>query len=534
MAKNKKLTKTFVNMNNKRIYNKIKNHLDDSYFLEVLYYYIRRALIRTSFNLGEISGIKFNGRFLGHELELDFSVDYDTELKSLGLLLSIRAFMINQKFLDYCRNDEFLFYDLDSNFLMWDGHRAIVECLDDDDFRYIYNMILYFRDNNKLSDDLIRGFKEGTIRPEYRHLEEFCRAKASDPEYNGKSIIKHNAYLNADFQSFEIPESVDYIGDTAFAYCNNLDTLVLSGKVHFGYFPIIECNNLRQIIVPTELLDYYKQELPYYKDVITDHELEITTETPVEEVRPVDDIDESEIEDVYVDVPSADPYVEIDDGPEYEVEETVSVENESEPEADFSSIKTIFDKKASSYKYFWFLAIISLAKEHEVLAVAYKDIVTRMAAMAWPLVFEDGINLGKSDMMASYLSSVEKATKLIPVATSNVVENYIKMHYESQGIDRLLAPLLKNVPYRFLSPWVKYTTDAEVIAESKRRDFTGMYALDDDCIIINEDWWEYIQEHFDELCIFATQSFFDYVKQYNDAMKLLKLRTTGFSFIGKL
>lgn len=87
---------------------------------------------------------------------------------------------------------------------------------------------------------------------------------------------------------------------------------------------------------------------------------------------------------------------------------------------------------------------------------------------------------------------------------------------------------------RFLSPWVKYTADAEVIAESKRRDFTGMYALYDGCIIINEDWWEYIQEHFDELCVFATQSFFDYVKQYNDAMKLLRFRTTGFSFIGKL
>lgn len=46
--------------------------------------------------------------------------------------------------------------------------------------------------------------------------------------------------------------------------------------------------------------------------------------------------------------------------------------------------------------------------------------------------------------------------------------------------------------------------------------------------------WEYIQEHFDELCIFATQSFLDYAKQYNDAMKLLRFRTTGFSFIGKL
>lgn len=520
-------------MNNKSLYYKLKKNIEDVYFLEILYYYVRRGLIRKDYNLGDVSGIKFNGRFYGHELNLDFSVDYDTELKSLGLLLSIRAFMINPKYIEYCYNDEFLFYDLDSNFLTWNGHRAIVECLVDEDFRYIYNMILYYKENHELSDGLIEGFKIKTIRPEYRHFDEFCRSKACDPDYNGKTIIKNNAFLNADFQFFEVPGDVDYIGDTAFAYCNNLETLKLARKVHFGHFPIIECNKLRQIIVPTELLDYYKQELPYYKDIITDHELEIIEEPPVEETKTEERIELTDVEDVYVEVPSADSYIDVEEGPEVEVEEIADEKPETEPEADFSSIKTIFDKKATSYKYFWFLAIISLAKEHDVLAVTYKDIVIRMAAMAWPLVFEDELSLGKSDMMSSYLSSVQKATRLIPAATSNVVENHIKMHYESKGIDKLLSPLLKNVPYRFLSPWVKYTSDQEVIAESNRRDFTGMYALLDDYILLNEDWWDYIQDNYDELCRFTTQSFVDYVKQYNDAMKLLKFRTAGFSFIGK-
>lgn len=153
----------FVNMNNKSLYYKLKKNIEDVYFLEILYYYVRRGLIRKDYNLGDVSGIKFNGRFYGHELNLDFSVDYDTELKSLGLLLSIRAFMINPKYIEYCYNDEFLFYDLDSNFLTWNGHRAIVECLVDEDFRYIYNMILYYKENHELSDGLIEGFKIKTI-----------------------------------------------------------------------------------------------------------------------------------------------------------------------------------------------------------------------------------------------------------------------------------------------------------------------------------------------------------------------------------
>jgi hypothetical protein len=50
-----------------------------------------------------------------------------------------------------------------------------------------------------------------------------------------------------------------------------------------------------------------------------------------------------------------------------------------------------------------------------------------MAAMAWPLVFVEGINLGKTDQMENYLKSVQKATNIIHAASSNVVENHIKM-----------------------------------------------------------------------------------------------------------
>ena len=197
------------------------------------------------------------------------------------------------------------------------------------------------------------------------------------------------------------------------------------------------------------------------------------------------------------------------------------------------NIQEIFEKKASSYKYFWFLSIISLANERNQLKVTYKDIVIRMAAMAWPMIFEDEINLGKRDMISQYLSAVEKATKLIPAATSKVVENYLTQHYQSQGIDRILSPLLKNVPYRFLSPWVRYTSDDDVIMESNRRDFSGLYALNKEGILLNETWWNYIQENYRDICKQAIDSFEDYLKDNNNGMALLKFKVGGVAFIGK-
>lgn len=71
------------------------------------------------------------------------------------------------------------------------------------------------------------------------------------------------------------------------------------------------------------------------------------------------------------------------------------------------------------------MAIISLAKEKKSLTISYKDIVIRMAAMAWPIVFDDEIGLGSRDMMYKYLDEVVKKTTLIRTASSNVVENYL-------------------------------------------------------------------------------------------------------------
>lgn len=151
--------------------------------------------------------------------------------------------------------------------------------------------------------------------------------------------------------------------------------------------------------------------------------------------------------------------------------------------------------------------------------------------MAWPIVFDDEIDLGSSDMMKRYLEEVIKKTTLIKAASSKVVETYLQQHYSSQGIDKVLAPLLKNVPYRFLSPWVKYTTDDEVKEKSCSMQFNGLYALHSNYIVLYEEWWKYIDAHYLEMCDFTMRSFIAYAKKYNNDMKLLKLMTTGWQLI---
>lgn len=207
---------------------------------------------------------------------------------------------------------------------------------------------------------------------------------------------------------------------------------------------------------------------------------------------------------------------------------------ETEVPLDVKIIKTIFDKKASSYKYFWFMSIISLAKENEILSIKYSDIIIRMAAMAWPIVFESEIDLGSRDFMKTYLEEVVRKTSLIKSASSNVVKNYLSQHYTSQGVNKILSPLLKNVPYRFLSPWIQYTTDEEVCQKSQDKHFTGLYALYKDTILLDEAWWKYISENYANVCAFTLKSFLQYVKPNNSEFQLLKLKTMGWPLVGNL
>ena len=200
---------------------------------------------------------------------------------------------------------------------------------------------------------------------------------------------------------------------------------------------------------------------------------------------------------------------------------------EASTSIDIKKLDYIFEKEATSYKYFWFMAIISLAHDKKCLTIPYRDIVIRMATLAWPIVFEYEIDLGKSDMIAQYLNDILKQSTLIKNISNKVVEAYLSVYYYSDGIDKILEPLLKNVPYRFLSPWIPYTTDKEVVEKSNSADYACLYALQENSIVLDEDWWEYIKKYYVQICYTTERSFITYLKSHNDFHRLAKFISKG-------
>lgn len=203
--------------------------------------------------------------------------------------------------------------------------------------------------------------------------------------------------------------------------------------------------------------------------------------------------------------------------------ESNNIPDKQQKSVDITKLKSVFDKKVTSYKYFWFVAIVSLVKEYKQ-ELSYDDILIRMAALSWPIVLGDGIDLGEQDFLVKYLTSLQRKTNIIKNASSNAVEFQLHLY----NVKDTLAPLLNNVPYRFLSPWIKFTTKEEVIKKSNDKDFDGLYAINTEGIKINGEWWRYIDTHYIELYDFSLQSFIKFAKQYNNSLKLLRLMKNGW------
>jgi hypothetical protein len=484
----------------------IKDSVEDEYTMNVFYSIVKRSFVDNDFSLSNVSSFYIDGRFLGEALDITSRVRYKTVQHALAFMLSVRLIMNEHHLTNWCEDDYLLLSPRTSESFQWVDYISIIlDNWGDEEVKMLYSMLEKCHYDEQFSVDEKECFEQSILVPEYKNELVFYKSVAEKTVGVANNVIGNNTFLDSDIEEYVITKDVEYVGDTAFAYCENLETLEFEDKVLLGIFPIIECPKLKRIVVPTSLVDYYKENLSFYNKLICDKKGFIPTVEQEKEEETIQDVSG-------VDTPR-----------EENEEVTIPV--------DTSKLYKVFDKKATSYKYFWFLAIVSLTKEKDSLVLSYKDIIIRMAAMAWPIVFEYEIDLGRIDRLTAYLEEIVRKTSLIKTASSNVVNSYLSQHYASQGIEQILSPLLKNVPYRFLSPWISYTTDADVIEKSQAKGFNGMYALYPKNITLNKEWWDYIQSNYDDVCDFAIQSFKSYVKQYNSDINLLKLMMYGWPLI---
>lgn len=76
----------------------------------------------------------------------------------------------------------------------------------------------------------------------------------------------------------------------------------------------------------------------------------------------------------------------------------------------------------------------------------------------------------------------------------NNIENFILNNLDKTK--NLLLVFSYNVPYRFLSPWINWKSNADVELKSQYFENNCLYKIENDAIEINPIWKDYICEHY--------------------------------------
>ena len=167
----------------------------------------------------------------------------------------------------------------------------------------------------------------------------------------------------------------------------------------------------------------------------------------------------------------------------------------------------IFSNTTATYKFFWFVSILQIHAKSEKNIISVWDVVIRMVANAWYPIHYFRLSFGKSDSLFDIVIELQSITQIPIDANTDTIIAGIKDRLDDKQVKKLLNTLTLNVPYRFLSPWVQFTRDDDVIKRSQQLENNCLYSLyKDGCefwLELNPAWDNYLHRHYNILVDFA-------------------------------
>lgn len=123
-------------------------------------------------------------------------------------------------------------------------------------------------------------------------------------------------------------------------------------------------------------------------------------------------------------------------------------------------IDLLFNNTTATYKYFWFLSIIDKVRLENKTKITFDELVIDMISKAWDLIQKHDLNFGQADSFKAQIEELEDTLSISKDINTQKLKTLLKQREEA------IKPILKiftlNVPYRFLSPWIRFETNEQV------------------------------------------------------------------------
>lgn len=163
----------------------------------------------------------------------------------------------------------------------------------------------------------------------------------------------------------------------------------------------------------------------------------------------------------------------------------------------------IFSNTTATYKFYWFVAMMDCVVKERKTRISFWEIIAGMVAESWYPIHYFKLSFGKSDSLYTQSLALQQELNIPIDASKDKIKRILLENLNDNRIKSLLRVFSLNVPYRFLSPWISYTTDRDVEYRSQRFDSNCLYALHGESIKVNPAWIDYLTEHYSILHDFS-------------------------------
>lgn len=166
-------------------------------------------------------------------------------------------------------------------------------------------------------------------------------------------------------------------------------------------------------------------------------------------------------------------------------------------------LSQVFSNTTATYKFYWFVSLLDIVVKERKTKVSFWEIIAGMVAESWYPIHYFKLSFGKADSLYVQSLALQQELNITIDADKARIKQILLDNIDNGRVKSLLRVFTLNVPYRFLSPWITYTTDKEVIARSQRFENNCLYALNGETIELNPIWSDYLMEHYCILRDFA-------------------------------
>lgn len=173
-----------------------------------------------------------------------------------------------------------------------------------------------------------------------------------------------------------------------------------------------------------------------------------------------------------------------------------------------SAMNRVFCNTTATYKFYWLLSLLDLhvkGHRHQMLAM---DVAARMVAYAWYPIEYFRLSFGKADSMSLIIPEVAKLTGItVDDKLEDKNDTIMQAVTDDKRVKSKVKILLNKVPYRFQTPWIDTSDDAEMKQRSQILDNDCLYSLTGSgeslTVTINPKWSEYLNTNYEILRDFA-------------------------------